>query len=150
MRKIIIFYALLWLGMNNILYKNIVINHEKMANWKEKFVSRSVEDYIIPSPSDHSKYQGYTYDLSKNNLENNIYIAISDFWDSKCKDKYNKLQLQLLNGCVFSEIDRTYYYLILKLIFIIYNLDRSMNDNAEKIESLMVYSSDGHLIYLNN
>lgn len=31
-----------------------------------------------------------------------------------------------------------------------YNLDRSTNDNAKKMESLIIYSSDGCPTYLNN
>lgn len=91
MRKIIVFYALLWLNVNNILYKDVIINHKKMANWKDEFIFKSVEDYIVLNPSDYSKYQDYTYNFSKNNLENDIYTIISDFWDSKYKDGCNKL-----------------------------------------------------------
>ncbi len=31
-RRVVVFHALLWLGANNILYKDVIINHEKMAN----------------------------------------------------------------------------------------------------------------------
>ena len=61
-----------------------------MANWEDEFVPRSVEDNNVLSPSDHSKHQGYTHDLSEDNLENDIHTAISDFWDSGCKDGSNK------------------------------------------------------------
>lgn len=51
--------------MNNILYKDIVINYEKMANWEDKFVPKSVEDNIVLSSSDYSKYQDYIYNSVK-------------------------------------------------------------------------------------
>lgn len=79
--------------MNNILYKDVIINHKEIANWKDIFVSRSVENHIILSLSNYIKYQGYKFNLSKNHLENDMNIAILDSWDFGCKDKYNKLQL---------------------------------------------------------
>ena len=44
-----------------------------MANWKDKFISRFIDDNIILSPSDHSKYKGYIYNLNEDNLENNMH-----------------------------------------------------------------------------
>ncbi len=74
----IILHALVWLGANNILYKDIIINHEEMANWEDEFVPRYIKDCIILSPSDHSEYENYMHDLRKNNLKNDIHAAISD------------------------------------------------------------------------
>ena len=136
--------------MNNILYKDVVINHEEMANWEDEFVPRSVEDHIVLSPSDHSEHQGYTHDLSEDNLENDMHAAISDSWDSGCKDGCNESQSQLLSGCVFSDIDGTRHHLVLKLISAVHNLGRSTNDDAEETEPLIVYSSDGRPTCLNN
>lgn len=61
-----------------------------MANWENKFVSRSGEDHIVFSLSDYSKYQAYTHNFSENNLINNMHIIFSDFWDSKSKNGCNK------------------------------------------------------------
>ena len=150
MRRIVVLHALLWLGVNNILYKNVVINHEEMANWEDEFVPRSVENNIVLSPSDYSEHQGYTHNLSKDNLENDIHFAISDSWDSGYKDRSNKLQSQLISGCVFSDIDRTRHYPILKLISAVHNLGRSTNDDVEETEPLIIYSSDGRPSCLND
>lgn len=38
----------------------------------------------------------------------------------------------------------------LKLIFIVHNLDRSINDNTEKTKLLIVYTSDDRFICLND
>ena len=149
-RRIVVLHALLWLGVNNILYKDVVINHEEMANWEDEFVPRSVEDNIVLSPSDHSEHQGYTHDLSEDNLENDMHAAISDSWDSGCKDGSNESQSQLVSGCVFSDIDGTRHHPVLKLISAVHNLGRSTNDDAEETEPLIVYSSDGRPSCLND
>ena len=49
-----------------------------------------------------------------------------------------------------NNINKMHYYLILKLIFIIYNLSRLINNNAEIIKLLILYNFDSHFIYLNN
>lgn len=92
MQRVIILHTLLWLGANNILYNNVVINYEKMANEEDKLVSRSVKENTILSPSDYFKYKGYTYNISKDNLENDLHATISDS---------NELQSGLHIGCVW-------------------------------------------------
>lgn len=64
MRVLIVLYTLLWLSTNNILYKNVIINHGEIANLEDEFIPKSVKDNIVLSPSNHSKYEDYTYDLS--------------------------------------------------------------------------------------
>ena len=105
MRRVVIFHALLWLGANNILYKNVIINHKEMANWEDEFVPRSIKDNIVLSPFDHSKHKDYMHNFSQDNLENDMHAAILD-----C----NISQSGLLSGCVFSDIDGTYHHPILK------------------------------------
>ncbi len=78
MRRAVVFHALLWLGANNILYKDVIINHKEMANWEDEFVPKSVKDNIVLSLSDHSEHESYIHDLNEDNLENDIYAAISD------------------------------------------------------------------------
>ncbi len=78
MRRVVVLHTLLWLGANNILYKDVIINHKEMANWEDEFVPRSVKDNIVLSSSDHFKHKGYTHDLSEDNLENDMHAAISD------------------------------------------------------------------------
>ena len=95
-----------------------------MANWKDEFVPRFVEDHIVLSLSDHSKHQGYTYNLSEDNSKNDMHAAISDCWDSGCKNECKKLQSQLLSGCVFSNIDGMRYHPVQKLISTVHNLSR--------------------------
>ena len=109
-----------------------------MANWEDEFVPRSVKDNIVLGLFNHSKYKDYMHNLNENNLENNIYAVILD-----C----NKLQSSLLSGCVFSNIDRTCHYPILKLISAINNLP---NDYSKKIKPLIVYSANDHPTYLND
>ncbi len=109
-----------------------------MANWEDEFVPRFVEDNIVLSLSDLSKYESYTYNLSEDNLENDIHAAISD---------YNELQSGLLSGCVFSDIDGTRHHPFLKLISAVNNF---ANDDGEKTESLIVYSANGHPTCLND
>lgn len=109
-----------------------------MTDWEDEFVPRSIKDNIILSLSDYFKYKDYMYNLSENNLKNNMYAAISN---------YNKLQLDLFNGYVFSDIDRMRHYPILKLIFAINNL---ANDNGEKTKPLIVYNANDLLICLND
>ncbi len=101
-------------------------------------IPRSIKDNIILSPSDHSKHEGYSHDLSKVNLENNMHAAISD-----C----NESQSGFLSGCVFSNIDRTRHHPVLKLISAVNKL---ANDNGEKTELLIVYNTNGHPTYLND
>ncbi len=138
MRRAVVLHVLLWLGANNILYKDVIINHEEMANWEDEFVPKSVEDNIVLSPSDHSEYEGYTHDLSEDNLENDMHAVISD-----C----NESQSGLLSGCVFSNIDRTHHHPVLNLISVVNNL---ANDNSEKTEPLIMYSANGHPTCLND
>lgn len=83
-------------------------------------------------------------------MENNIHIAISDCWDFRYKDGYNKLQLSFFNKYVFNNINKTLQYSILKLVFIMYNFGRLTNDNVEKMEFLILYSSNNYFICLNN
>lgn len=78
------------------------------------------------------------YDLRKDNLENNIYTTILDF---------NKLQSSLFSGYIFSNIDKIRYHLVFKLISAMNNF---ANDNSEKTKPLIIYSTNGYLIYLNN
>ncbi len=138
MRRVVIFHALLWLGANNILYKDVIINYKEMANLEDEFVPRSVKDNIVLSFSDHSKHKGYTHNLSEDHLENDIHTAISD-----C----NKLQSGLLSGYVFSDIEGTHHHPILKLISLVNNL---ANDDGEKTELLIVYSANGYPTCLND
>lgn len=149
-RKIVIFYALLWLGINNILYKDVIINHEEIANLKDEFLPRFVEDHIILGQFNHFENQRYKHDLSEYNLDNNMHAAILDFWDSSYKDGYNKLQSQLFSRCVFSDIDQICHNLVLKLIFTVHNFGRLINDNIEEMEPLIIYSSDNCLTSLND
>lgn len=137
-RVLIVLYTLLWLSINNILYKNVIINHREKANLENKFISKSVKDNIVLSPSNHPKHKDYTYDLSQNKLENDIHTTILN---------YNKLQLGLFNGCVFININGMCYHPILKIIFKMYNL---VNINTEKTKPLIIYSSNGHFTCLNN
>ncbi len=138
MRRVVVLHALLWLGAKNILYKDVIINLEEMANWEDEFVPRSIKDNIVLSPSNHSEHKGYTHDLSEDNLENDMHTTISD---------YNKSQSGLLSECIFSNIDGTHYHPILKLIFMVNNLT---NDNGEKTEPLIIYSANSHPTYLND
>ncbi len=136
MWRVVVFYALFWLGANNILYKDVIINHEEIANWEDEFVSRSVKDNIILSLSDHSEHKSYTHDLSEDNLVNDMYVAISD---------WNKLQSGLFSGCLFTDIDGIHHHPILKLIFAVNNL---ANNNDEKTKPLIVYSANGHCWFI--
>lgn len=77
-KQYIVFPTLLWLNGNNILYNNIVIDYKKIANWINKFMSRSIKDNIILNLLKYFKLKSYIHDLSENNLENKIYIAISN------------------------------------------------------------------------
>ena len=138
MWQIVVFYTLLWLGTNNIFYKDVIINYEKIANWEDEFIPRFVEDNIVLSPSNYSEHKGYTHNFSENNLKNNIHTAILDS---------NKSQSDFLSGCIFSNINETYYNPILKLISIVNNL---ANNNGEKTEHLIMYSANSHPIYLND
>ena len=138
MRRVIILHALFWLDANNILHKDVIINYEKIANWENKFVPRSIKDNIVFSPSDYSKHKSYTYNLSENNLKNDVHAAILD-----C----NKLQSGLFSRCVFSNIDGTYYHLVLKLISAMNNL---ANNDCKKTKPVIVYSANGHPTYLND
>lgn len=121
-----------------------------MESWEEVFISKSDEDNIILSLSDYSELQGYIYNLSEDNLKNNMHITISDFWNSGCKNGCNKLQSQLFNECVFSIINKTHYYSILKLVSVVPNLNRSTNDNAEAMEAYIIYNSDSCFTCLHN
>lgn len=138
MRWLFGLYALFWLGANNILYKGVIINYKEIANWEDKFIPRFIEDNTVLSPSNHFKYKGYIYDLSENNLENDIHVTISDF---------NKLQFSLFSRCVFSKIDRTQHHPVLKLISIVHNL---INGNAKVTEPLIVYNANNYPTSLNN
>lgn len=109
-----------------------------MANWKNEFVPWSVKDNIILSSSNYSKHKSYIYDLSQDNIKNNIRAAILD-----C----NKLELGFFSKCIFNNIDRICYHFVLKLIFTINNFT---NNNTEETKSLIIYSSNSHPIYLNN
>ncbi len=106
-------------GYNNILYKDVIINHKEMANWEDEFVPRSVKDNIVLSLSNHSEYESYTHNLSEDNLKNNMHAAILN---------YNKLQSGLLSG-VFSNIDGMRHHPVLKFISMVNNL---ANDNGKK------------------
>lgn len=66
------------LGVNNILYKDMIINHEKIANWEDEFVFRSVKDNSVLSSFDHSQHKKSTYNSCQNNLKNDIYATILD------------------------------------------------------------------------
>lgn len=79
-----------------------------------------------------------------------MYIAISDFQNFGYKDKYNKLQSQLLNKFVFGNIDKTCHYTVMNLVSAMHNLGKSRNNNAKVIKPLMIYGSDGCLICLRN
>lgn len=57
-----------------------------MANWKKEFVSKIIKNYIVLTLSNYFKYQSYIYHFNKNNLKNNMYAVISDFWHFKYKN----------------------------------------------------------------
>ena len=78
------------------------------------------------------------HNLSEDNLKNDIHTAILD-----C----NNLQFSLLCGYVFSNIDGTRHYPVLKLISMVNNL---ANDDGEKTKLLIVYNANNQLIYLND
>lgn len=120
------------------MYKNIIIHFKLIANWEHKFVPKSLKDNIILSPSDYFKYKGFIYNLNQDNLENNIYIIISN---------YNKSLSSLLSRYVFSNINGTCHHPVLKLISVLNNF---MNNNSEKTKSLIIYSVNDYPIYLND
>lgn len=78
------------------------------------------------------------YDLTQMNLENDMYVAISDYY---------KLHSDLLSKYVFNNINGTRHYPILKFISMINKL---ANDNTEKTKPLIIYSTNGQPIYLND
>ncbi len=56
-QQVVVFHDLLWLGVNNILYKDVIINYKEMANWKDEFVPRSIKDNNVLSPFNYLKSQ---------------------------------------------------------------------------------------------
>lgn len=79
-----------------------------------------------------------------------MHTSISEFRNSKYKNKYNKLQSQIFSKYVFSNIDRMRYYLFLKPVSAVHNLDRLANGDIKETELLIIYSFDGRPICLNN
>lgn len=138
MRQLVIFHTMLWLDTNNILYKDIIIYHQKMSNWEDEFVFKSIDDNIVLSASDYSNHKGYMHNLSRNNLENDMYIVISES---------NKLQSGLISRYVFTNIDRIRHHLFLKLISVVYNLT---NSNIKTTKPFIIYNTNSHPISLNN
>lgn len=136
-RRVIVFHIIFWLSINNILYKDVIINYEEMANWEDKFVLRSIKDNIVLSPSDYSKYESHMHNLSEDHMENNIHAMISD-----C----NKLHAGLFSEYVFSNINKTRYHLVLKLISTVNNF---ANENGEKTKLLIIYKANSYFTCLN-
>lgn len=109
-----------------------------MTNQKNKFISKSVKDNIVLTLFNCFKQKDYIYYFSQDNKKNDIYITILN---------YNKLQSDLFNKYVFSNINGIYYHSILKLISMLNNF---INNNIEKTELLIIYNINGYLIYLKN
>lgn len=95
-RKHCIIGVLYWLIANNLLYKNIKINHCLLKTWKGDFIYSGIMDRMVSYNSDQHKRKKYATDLCDNKFENNLNTAIANI-DIK-RDHIN-------SGCVYSNID---------------------------------------------
>ncbi len=95
-RKHCVIDALHWLIANNLLYKNIGINHQLLETWDEKFIPSSIIETLVHCDSDQHKRQYYTIDLCDGNFENDLNATIAS----------GGIEGDHINsGCVYINID---------------------------------------------
>jgi hypothetical protein len=75
-RKDKVLSALQYLVQNNLVYKDVTINHSMMESWDNSFIPPEIANNIIHAThSDHHEREGYTVGLQAGNLENDFQAA---------------------------------------------------------------------------
>lgn len=98
---------------NNLLYKDIKINHCLLETWEDKFISSGIMDSIIYRNSDQYKREDYATDLNDSNFENDFNTAIA------CTGIEGN---HINSGCIYNDIDNQQQNSILQLLFAVANI----------------------------
>ncbi len=130
MRKQTLVDTLTWLQINNLLYQNVIINHDMLSGIPDEFIPESISSRVVIMESDIFEHEDYEADLSKNNNKNNLHHAIEFAGINKSG---------ILSGYIYTNVNKSRKNLYLKLIFAIHNLS---NDSTPEDDSAEDYSID--------
>lgn len=88
--------TLYWLIANNLLYKNIGINHQLFETWDDKFIFSDIIDTMVYCNSNQHKREGYATEFYDDNFENDLDTGIASV----------KIERDYINsGCIYNDID---------------------------------------------
>lgn len=95
-KKIKILKTPIWLRKNNLLYKNININHTLIDDQDNKFILINIRSCILQCDANFDKREGYTINLEIDNYKNKFNYTIND---ASLNDSC------LLNSCLYIDAD---------------------------------------------
>lgn len=81
---------------NNLLYKNIEINHYLLHTWEDKFIAFGIIDSIVHSNANQHERECYATDINNGNFENDFDVARAG--TSIERDHINSC-------CIYNDID---------------------------------------------
>lgn len=141
MRKLIFFNVLTWLQINNLLYRDIDINHEILLSIPDEYIPKDISSRVVVLKKNSSERKGYGMYLMENNNENNLHHAIE-------VASINKLGI--LSEYIYTNVNNSRQNLYLKLISAMHNLfdnnaTEDYNDNPRPVIKYNLYG-DGKLL----
>lgn len=98
MRKAKVLKVLLWLKVNNVLYKDIVINFDLIDTWKGEYVPANISNKVLQCDENRQEREGYVADLETENFENDLHYVVSN---TGINDS------GLLSNCLYTNLDDT-------------------------------------------
>lgn len=142
-RKQTLLNTLTWLQINNLLYWDVVINHDILSSMPDKYIFKGILLRLIIMEYNNSKCKSYGADLVENNNKNNLYHAIR-------AASINKLGI--MSGCIYIDVNKSRQNPYLKLISAIYNLsdDNAAKDYNDNLRPVISYNFYGNRKPLND
>lgn len=69
--------ALEWLRENNLLYQQIVNNHDELDGWANEFIPTGIVDNILQCAANHTEKKRYAVDSEMNNHDDDFEAAMT-------------------------------------------------------------------------
>lgn len=88
--------TLIWLGENNLLYKDIDINYTLLDNWDDKFILTGIMSCVLQCGADFDEREKYAANFEIDNSQNELHHVVNDA---------SLNAFGLLNGYLYTDAD---------------------------------------------
>ncbi len=114
-----------------------------LSSIPDEFIPESISSRVVVIENDSFVRKGYKVNLVENNNKNNLYHVIRSVSINKS---------EILNGCIYTNVNESRQNPYWKLIFAIYNLsnDNIVEDHNDKPRLVISYNLHGNEKLLNN